>query len=309
MANEVPILEAFKIHDPEVEASVRDIIINYSNILNLVPMGSVERGFARSWLERDLNASGGSGIAFRAINEDYTNTYNALKRKRSTIKPMGTSIRIDHLTEEQFPGALVDQVTIFLQDLMPFVDNAFINGNSVTNPRQFDGLKVLLGDSGSHTEGSGSSITINTSEATFDSFLDRFDNALDKMKGQANAAFMSPTIYNAIQSGARKKGANTLGTAIDFLGRRVLEYQGVPFYRLGKDDLGNDILPSTETDSTSSIYICRLDPESGVSGLSARGVQLLPDNGGNFFRTVIDATFGIKVVTNSAVRLMRVKKA
>lgn len=304
MAGEVPILTAFQIHDPYVQQTIVDTVIQFSHVLNLLPFINVDTGFAAGWLEKAQNGS--SGINFRALNDDYANAYNALAPYRESIKPLGTSVRVDHLVEEQYPGTLQNQLRIHLQDLGWAIDNYFINGDTAVSEKQFDGLAKKLGTvAGDHVVDNGGTLEIDTSATTYKAFLRLWDKAMDRINGTPNFAYMAPGIYNAITAGAREMGANVLGSAIDFLGRKVVTLQDVPLYKLNKDHNGTSIFPFTETGSTTSIYMGIMNEDRGVAGLSAKGVQLLPDNGGIFWRTVIDFTMGLKAVTNSIVRIQK----
>lgn len=310
MANEIPILTASKGHDPVVRNMVIETIIRRSAILNVIPFMTIDSGFTLKELEEKEGALG--TVAFRALNEDYTDSHAEFRERMYSVKQLGGSMKIDKKVERQLPGTLLKQTRQRLKALGLFVDDKFFNGSTATSEKEFDGLKRILGDSGSYVVNEASGLTINTDASTFKTFLDLLDDALRKVLGQPTAILCSDILRDAVTSGARHLGADTLGTATDFLGQQVVAYRGVPFVAFGNNASGTAILPFTESigaASSASAYVVKLDTDDGVCGLTTGGIQIIPDEDNLFHRDVIDFDMGLKVTTNSAVRVAGLKVA
>lgn len=309
MANEIPILTAFKGHSPMEKNLIVDTIIKRSSVLNILPMIQITKGFTMSELE---NVTGQTGNpAFRALNADYTDSYSEFRERTYGVKQLGDSMKIEKKVEKQLPGTLLKQTRLKLLGLGMFVDDKFINGDSSSDPKEFDGLKTILGTDSATCVGTGSDITVNSSAANFLSFLERLDEAYRLIAGNADAIWMSDLFYDKVTAGARLVGAHALGTTKDFLGNEVLSYKGVPFLKMGNNQAGSAILPSTEAvgggSSQTSVYVTKLNIDDGVAGLSTGGIQILPDEDNLFHRDVIDFDLGLKVPTASAIRVCRLK--
>lgn len=311
MANEIPLLTASKGLSPEARQLVVNTIIQRSHILNVLPILPVTSGFTIKELENVTGTVGNP--AFRALNEDFSNSYSEFRERVYGVKQLGDAIRIDKEIEKQIPGTLMKQTRLKLIGLGMFIDDKFFNGNSTTDEKEFDGLKTILGDSGTNVIGSGSGYQINSSSSNFNAFLDDLDEGMRGLASPANAIFVSDVLYDAITSGARLMGAHAIGTATDFLGRQVNAYRGVPFIAMGKNQAGTDILPLTEAlgsgSAQTSAYIVSMSVDDGVSGISTGGINILPDEDNLFYRDVISFSFGLRVPTNSVARVTRLKVA
>lgn len=310
VANNVSLLTAFKGHAPQVDKLVEDTVIRRSKILPMLPFIRIEEGFSLKKME---NVTGQMGNPkFRALNQNYTATSHELRERLYGVKFLGDMISIEKKVEKQCPGTLADQIAMKLEGIASLVDDSFFNGDEDVDPLQFTGLKAYAADNANLRIGTGSDITINTSGTTFDAAMDRLDEAIRKVNGP-NAIFMSDIIFDAWTSGARKKGANVLGTALDFLGQQVPGYRGIPFYQMGDNWAGNAILPATETigggTGGSSIFVCRIDKRSGIAGVSTSGVDVIPDSDALSLETVIDFDMGLKISTNSFIQACRFKAA
>lgn len=312
MANEIPILTAFKGHEPEVRNMIIETIIQRSSILNVLPFMQVDKGFSVKELEEQAGALG--NVGFRALNEDYTDSHGEFRERMYAVKQLGGSLRIEKKVERQLPGTLLRQTRLRLKALGMYVDDKFFNGDSSSDEKEFDGLKRILGDTGDFVvaPSGGSGLVINTSATTFKSFIKLLDEAFRGINGQPTAILCSDKVKDAISSGSLEVGANILGTATDFLQQQVPAYRGVPFVAFGNNNGGSPVLPFTESlhgGSTSSIYVVKFDIDDGVAGLSTSGVDILPNEDNLFHRDVIDFDMGLKVTTNSAIRIPGLKVA
>jgi hypothetical protein len=302
--NNIPLLTASKGLVPQTRDMVIETIIQYNQILNVLPVIPVTQGFTHHELEEKEGALG--TVAFRSLNDDYTDSHGEFRERMYAVKQLGGSMKVDKKLERQIPGTLTKQMMLRLKNLGLFVNDKFFNGNSATDKNEFDGLKRILGDTGSFVVAKSGGLAINSSAANFKYLLKLFDEANRGLNGGANAYLMSDVMYDSITQGAREVGANVLGTATDFLGNQVAGYLGVPFIKFKNNPAGTAILPQTETvevASSGSIYAVRFDELDGVAGLSTGGINILPDEDNLFHRDVIDFDLGLRVTTNSAMRI------
>lgn len=308
--NPIPLLTASKGLQPEMKPIVEETLIKWSSILQAVPFLTLESGFTY----RTMEQVGNQGLTnFRALNEDYTDSHAEFKERAYGLAFLGNAMNVEKKIEKQIPGTLAKQVREHLEDLGSFIDGKFFNGSTATSEKEFDGLKRILGSSGSFVVTPGSDLSINASSSNFLSFLNVLDEAIRKVRGGPTAFFMRDSMYDAITSGARQLGANVLGSEIDFMGQMYTSYKRIPLVPFGNDNTGTAIFSTAETDAggsgTQSIYAVRLGTDNGVCALSTSGIQYLPDEDNLFHRDVIDFDMGLKVTTNSAIRIARVKHA
>lgn len=310
MTLEIPLLTASKGYTPEMNNIIVQTILMGGRVLSFLPMINLNSGF--TWSELEEVTGAGGDIDFRALNEDYSNSYGEVKEKAYGVKQLGGALKIEKKMERQFPGTSARQLRMRLKALSMFVDSKFINGDADTSEKEFDGLKKILGDSGDHVTIASGGLTINDTAAHFQDFMDLLDEAFRGIMGSPNAILCSDVMYDSITSGARKVGADVLGTTKDFLGDQVYSYRGVPFISLKNDNTGTAILPFTETlgtTNTASLYVVRLDDLDGVAGITTNGLDILPDEDNLFIRDVIDFDMGVRVATHSAMRVAGLKVA
>lgn len=308
----IPLLTASKGLAPAMRQTVIDTVIRRAEILNILPFITLgpSQGFEMKELETKEGALG--SIFKRAINERPDSSKAETIERRYGVKQMGVTIEVEKKVERQIPRTMEKQVRMHLQLLGDYVNNNFFNGDGVANEKDFSGLKKILGSSGSYVVTNSADLTINTDGTTFETFLKLLDEAIRKVNGPANAILVSDVMFDAINAGARKLGADTLGTTTDFLQRQVPAYRGIPFVSFGKFN-GTDILGATESDaggsSNRSAYVVRFDEADGLAGITTNGITINPDEDDLFMRDTIDFDMGLRVPTNSAIRIARLKVA
>jgi hypothetical protein len=198
---DIPILTAFQGHTPEMKQLIVDTVIERAAILNILPVYQIQKGFTFEELENVTGALGNP--AFRALNSDFTNTSTQFRERKYGVKQLGDAVRVEKVVEEQMPGTLSRQIRSKLKAMGMFITDKFINGDSLNDEAEFDGLKVILGGSGDYVVTDGADLTINTDASTFNAFLDLLDEAYRKIARRASAILCSDVLHDAVTSEAR----------------------------------------------------------------------------------------------------------
>lgn len=207
----------------------------------------------------------------RLINEDFTTFVSHTEQYQWALSIYGAYLDIDTqiLSEPGGTAEQAEQLQAGTDGLAMQIANDLINGDSATNPKAFDGLKVLM--------------STTPSRMTVDAA------ALD-LSSAANIATNSRAALNFVRTGIQRVKQGTgadpdvilVGDDMELVlsqaamagttsgwwstqkdqDRNVNTLFGIPVEPLGFNNAGNAII-STDHDTTSrtSIYLVRLGPE------------------------------------------------
>ncbi len=203
---------------------------------------------------------------FREINKDYTPQEAATSQITTNLKIFGGSYEIDRVIQNDVRG-ITNQVAFQseqkLKATKALFSDTFINGDSATDSKAFDGLDKAL--TGSSTEfNKTTAIDLSTEDAAKTNggaFLRALDDMLSELDGMPTAFLLNYKFQGAINSVARH--SNLFITDKDQFGRPYLAYNGIPFFYLGnKPGTNTPIIGVDETGAT-DIYAVRL----GIDGV------------------------------------------
>jgi len=176
----------------------------------------------------------------------------------------------------------------------------FIKGDSISDPREFDGLQVRT--TGSQVISAGS--TANGAALS----LAKLDEAIDQTLNPTHL-IMSKAMARKFSAAGRTTAVSGYVTySLDQLGRRVTEYNGLPILTVDLDNEGAAILPFTEaaasgTATATSIYVVSMGSDS-LTGIQ-NGTIDVRDLGelqtAPMFRTRIEWYNGVAVFNGRAV--------
>jgi len=207
--------------------------------------------------------------AARAINAEYVAQEAKTTPITTYLKVFGGSFNIDRVIQNYVKG-VTDQLSFQLQQKIDatkalFADQ-FINGDSGSDPLEFDGLDKAL--TGSSTEANtGEDIDLSTStdiDSNFKIFMDALDKWLADLDGMPTALLMNRTL-KAIMNGVARR-SNYFTQSEDAFGRKVLHYSEIPFLVLGdKPGTANPIISIDGSTGATSIYAARI----GLNGVHA----------------------------------------
>jgi hypothetical protein len=223
---------------------------------------------------------------FRAINTEYTPSEVTKERHTVDLKIFGGSYQIDRVIANM--GGIVSEVELQqsqkIKAANALFNDTFINGDSATDSKSFDGLeKALVGSSTEYNNGSDKvTIDLSTSAAistNYTSFLDMLDEFLTGLDGTPSFIAGNTKLISKLRACARR-AAMYQTTKTDW-GTQVESYGNIPFVDLGtKAGTNDDVVKTDSSTGTTSLYVARLglDGLHGVSMAEVSPIQTwLPD--------------------------------
>lgn len=193
---------------------------------------------------------------FRAINAEYTPQEATKQEYTVQLKPFGGSYQIDRVLAAIARAAEVAfQVRQKIAATRAKFNDAVINGDTGTDADSFDGLDVAL--TGSSTEyapldngvtAGYLDLTTVDSQAEAIAVMGHIDAMLSELNGPADALLMNRRLLSRIVTIARWAHLST--DPMEFFGRRVATYDGIPLIDLGdKPGSSNPVIPIETRDA------------------------------------------------------------
>lgn len=214
---------------------------------------------------------------FRGINEEYTNHESDTQKFVATLKIFGGSFGIDRVIQKHVKGItnqLEFQLTQKIKATKALFSDTFINGDSATNEKAFDGLdKVVTGTS---TEITPTEVIDLSTSAKLDEnykvFLDYLRKVKSKMDGAPTVMLVNNDMFSIFQSVA-DRAASFTQTKTE-LGTEIIKWGTTTIVALGdKPGTSNPVIETDETGAT-SIYFARI-AEDGVHAVSPDGSDII----------------------------------
>lgn len=252
-------------------AGVIELYAGSSDILANLPFQDIQ-GNALSY-NREASLP---GIGFRGVNEAYTPSTGVLNPLTEALVIAGGELDVDKfIVQTMGANQRTVQEAMKVRALSLKWTRTFLKGDNQTDPRVFDGLQTrIVGDqlipAGSTSGGTALSLAL-------------LDEAIDQT--------VNPTHLIMNKAMARKFSAaarlTTVGGYITYslneLGKRVMEYNGLPILTVDLDDTSTSILPFTEVSYTSSawggtatatsIYVVSMGAD-GLTGIQNGGIMV-----------------------------------
>jgi hypothetical protein len=248
------LLEASKLNPGDVVRNgVIEMFARNSDLLRVLPFVDVPGGAYQYTQEGSL-----PGVAFRGINEAYPESTGILNPQVEILRIAGGDLDVDKAILA-FHGQDVRSTheEMKVKALTLNIGAKLINGDSLSDPREFDGLRNRI--TGSQLIAAGS-----TANGTPLSLL-KLDEAIDAVDSPTHL-IMSKAMKRRLTAAARTE---TVGGHItyskDEFGRPVMQYNDLPVLTPDYDDTGDRILKFTEpatsgTATATSIYVVSLGP-------------------------------------------------
>lgn len=243
-------------------------------LLGIMPFRDVEGAGIFYEQEGELPA-----VGFRGINEVADHTYGVMNPQSEALKIFTSEVDVDTaLIDFHGPDAKANQIRMKVRSMRMTLEDLFINGNEAVNPRQFDGLKARINDNSSQSINENGALSL----MSLDQLIDEVD-----AQGGTKVLLMNKKMRRYLTAASR---STTLGGFItysqDQFGRRVEQYGDVPIITMDVNAANQQILPFTETGSTTSIYCVALGDllttmiqgrNRGTFGVSVRELGEVPD--------------------------------
>jgi hypothetical protein len=273
-------------------ASVIEMFAENSDLLRAFNWEDVPGGSLSYNVEGSL-----PGVAFRGYNEGYTPSTGIINPSVEVLKIAGGQLDVDKaMIKTRGPGVRASQESMKVKALSLHIADKIINGDSLNNPREFDGLRKRIVGS--------QLIPANLTAPSANSALslEALDAAIDEVDG-ATHLIMSKDMRRKLQKAARAGVGGDIQVGVDQFGFRVMTYNDLPILIADYDDNGQRIIdfdeagPAGGTTST-SIYVVRLG-DGYVTGLQ-NGTMEVTDlgllNDGVTYRTHVEWLVGMAVM-------------
>jgi hypothetical protein len=300
------LLEAAKLVQDPLKRGVIEIFPRVSPVLERLPFFNVNGQAYKYNQEETL-----PGIAFRGINESYTESTGIVNPQVEALYVLGGISTVDRaLVKTQGNVNNLRAVYDSMKAKAAALEytKQFFKGDNSTDPNEFDGLENRL---------TGDQVLAQGSTSGGDALtLAKIDELLDAVQGGTDVLFMNKTLRRKVNTLVRAAG-QAIETVSDVFGRQLMAYAGVPIAVVEEDKDGNEILPFTEDNpgggsaASSSIYAVRFGLAEYVSGLQA-GSMDVEDLGLNrtMYETLIEWICGLGVFhPKAAARLQGIKNA
>ena len=291
------LVEAAKLETGDAyKSGVIELYAGSSAILTALPFENISGNALKYNRESSL-----PGVGFRGVNEAYTPSTGILNPLTEALVIAGGDLDVDKFILDTM-GASQRSVHegMKIRALSLAWTKKFIKGDNQSDPREFDGLQTRT--TGAQVISAGS-----TSGGAALS-LAKLDEAIDQTLNPTHM-IMSKALARKFSAAGRATAVSGYVTySVDQLGRRVMEYNGLPILTVDLDNAGAAILPFTEAASSgsataTSLYIVSMGAD-GLTGLQ-NGTIDVRDMGelqtAPVFRTRIEWYNGMAVFNGRAV--------
>lgn len=251
------------------------------------------------------------GVAFRGFNESYDSTVGVVNPQVEVLRIAGGDLDVDKaMIKTMGAGIRSTQEAMKVKALSLYLAGKFINGDSETDPREFDGLRKRI---------VGTQLVPAGASANGDALsLSTLDDAIDLVDG-ATHLVMSKKMRNRLNAASRDTSVSGFMTwDKDEFGQRVAFYNDLPIVVTDYDDKNSQVIafneanPGGGTLTGTSIYVLAIG-DAGVTGLQ-NGIMDVKDLGEvqdkPVFRTRVEWLISLAVLSGrAAVRLWGIKDA
>ncbi len=258
--------EASKLSNDMLLQGVIETIVKESPILKVMPFIEIVGNGLTYNQEATL-----SGIDFYDVGEGWDESTPTFEQKTANLKIMGGDADVDNFLKatrsniQDLEAAVVELKAKALKDKF---EDTFIYGDSVSNAKQFDGIRKLIdtGTAGAQVVAAGASGATLT--------LSMLDQLIDAVKGgKPDILLMSRRSRRKINALVRASGG-MMESDRDSWGNFIQYWDGVPIgvsdWILDTHIVANSVETATAGGLCSTIYALQMG-EGGLCGLTAPG--------------------------------------
>lgn len=245
------------------------------------------------------------GVAFRGFNEGYTESLGVINPESEVLRIVGGELDVDKaIIKTRGEGVRTSQENMKIKAKVLYLADRLINGDSTTDPREFDGLRKrivgtqLFAGNGSGTGGAGTSGALK---------IETLDTAIDETDSPTHLVMSKAARRKLTKAAKNTSIAGDITYTTDSFGRQVTMYNDLPILLPDVNDKGQRIIDFNETGpggtgSTTSIYVVSLG-EGKIVGLQ-NGIMEVTDLGEvddkPVFRTRMEWIVGMAVLHGRA---------
>jgi len=226
------LIEAVKIALDNGETKRASIIAQFaqsSGFLNALTFKNIPGGAYRYNKEGAL-----PGVAFRGINESYTESTGVINPEVEALTVVGGELDVDVALVRMYgAGTRATQESIKSKSLAATITAKLIKGDSTTNGREFDGLQVRC---------TGAQLQDNGASSGGDPLsLFKLDTLIASVAGPNRQLWLSRTMKLRLTQASR---TSAVGGFINFqkneFGQQITTYNGIPLIEAYPDNDGTD---------------------------------------------------------------------
>lgn len=258
------------------------------------------------------------GVAFRAVNEAYTESTGTFNQRTETLAILGGDADLDKFlvaTRGNINDLRAVTTAGKVKSLAFKFQDTFINGDVTVDAKSFDGLKKRLTGNQVIDAGTNGLPVVGSSNADSFAFLDKLDDLFAAVAGGPDVAYTNSRILGKIGSAVRRTGGSA-AVFEDLDGKRAVRWNGVPILDIGTtSDGATMICAQNETQGSattaSSIYAVKFgqdETDQAVTGLAnntPEAYDLGELQSKPAYRTRIDFYCGLAVFGGKAAARLR----
>jgi hypothetical protein len=291
------LMEASKIVKGDVKRSaIIEMFARATDLMRVMPFINVPGGSFDYRVEGSL-----PGVAFRGYNEGYTASTGVINQAVEVLKIAGGELDVDKaMLKTRGPEVRSVQENMKVKSLSLHIADRLINGDSLTNQKEFDGLRKRIVGS--------QLIPADLAAASANSplSLEALDNAIDEVDG-ATHLVMSKAMRRKLMKAARAGVGGDIQVTQDEFGFRVTRYNDLPIVVADYNEAGTRVIDFNEAgpaggSNSTSIYVVRFG-DGYVTGLQ-NGIMDVEDLGDlktlPLLRTRIEWIVGMAVMHGRA---------
>lgn len=229
------LLEAAKLHSGDiVRSAIIEMYAMNSDILRVLPFDGISGNALKYNREEAL-----PGVGFRGVNEAYSESTGVLNPVTESLVIAGGDLDVDKfIIDTMGADQRAVQEAMKVKALALRWTAVFIKGDSVSNPREFDGLQIRI--KGEQLIAAGST---NGGDALS---LAKLDEAIDAVDAPTHL-LMNKALRRLLTQAARDTAVGGFITwEKDEFGRKIAQYNDLPILIADKDNANDDILGFTE---------------------------------------------------------------
>ncbi len=247
--------EASKLSNDILQAGVIETVVKESPVLQVLPFIEIV-GNGLTYNRENTPAA----AAFFDVGDTWTESTPTFTQETAQLKILGGDADVDNFllaTRSNIQDLEAAVIQLKAKAVQQTFDDTFINGDTASDPKAFDGIDVLT-DAGQ---------TVSTGPDGDTLSLTKLDELLDLIKGgKPDLLLMSKRTRRTLNEIARSSGG-FLETDRNEFGQMVQFYNGVP---IGVSEYISDQQTQGLSNDCSTIYALQFG-EGGVAGLTSPG--------------------------------------
>jgi len=239
------LIEAAKLHSGNVvRSAIIEIFARTNMLLQAIMFDNIAGNSLSYNIEETL-----PGVGFRGINEAYAEDVGVLNPVTEKLFICGGDLDVDKFIVKTMGS---DQRSVRegmkIKALALAFCRTFIKGDTVSNPKEFDGLQVRVTG--------GQIVDAGASDGGDALSLLKLQETIDKVTNPTHI-IMNKTMRRLISAAAADPAvAGYVTRGVDAFGKQVTKFNDLPIIELDEDNLGNQILPFTEADLGAGADVC-----------------------------------------------------